>query len=69
MWVKESWGLNNSAPTQTQIQGSQLAYSNICPICGLLEQVKGIVLQTQGCRIYRAQGNQAYQYVDSVWIV
>ena len=49
-------GLTNSA-TQAQIQGFELAYSNIYPIYYLLEYVKGLVLQIQSCRISTTQTN------------
>ena len=34
-----------------------MAHPNIHLICDLLEHVKGLVLQTQSCRISTAQGN------------
>ena len=40
-------GLTNSASTQAQIQGSELAHPNIYPIYELLEFMKGPALQTQ----------------------
>lgn len=42
-------GLNSSATTQAQIQGSELAHPNIYPVYALLERVKGPVLQIQSC--------------------
>jgi hypothetical protein len=35
----------SSASTQAQIQGSELAHTKICIICGWLSWVKGPVLQ------------------------
>ncbi|KAL6033887.1 hypothetical protein STEG23_019606 [Scotinomys teguina] len=50
-------GLINSGTTQVQIQGYELAHPNIHSIYELHESVKGLVLQTQGCRISTTQGN------------
>ena len=49
--------LTNSATTQAQIQGFELAHPNIYPIYELLECMKGPVLQIQSCRISMTQGN------------
>jgi hypothetical protein len=38
---------SNSATTQAQIQGFELAHSSIYLIYKLLEHMKGLVLQTQ----------------------
>ena len=49
--------MTNSATTQVQIQGFELAHPNIYPTYELLELVKGPVLQIQSCRISMAHGN------------
>ena len=49
--------MNNSTTTQAQIQGFELAHTNIHPIYKLLKCVKGPVLQIQSCRIFMTQGN------------
>ena len=49
--------LTNSATTQAQIQGFELAHPNIYPIYELLECVKVPVLQIQNYRISMTQGN------------
>lgn len=41
----------------TQAQGSEMAHSNIYPICVLLEYVKGLVPQNGSCRISTTQVN------------
>ena len=56
VWLWESWWLN-SATTQAQIQGSELAYPNICPIYELLKPVKEPILHIQSYRKFRTQGN------------
>ena len=58
VWAWQNCGLTSSATvTQALIQGFELASSNIYPIYGLLEDVKGSVLQIQSCRISTTQGN------------
>jgi hypothetical protein len=52
--------LNNSAITQAQIQGFELAHLNIYPIYELLEHMKGLVLQIQSFMVSRTQGNIGY---------
>ena len=47
----------NSATTQSQIQGSELAHLNSYPTCGLLEPMNGLDLQNQSCRVFLTQGN------------
>ena len=42
---------------QAQNQGYELAHPNIHPDCDPLEHVKGLVLQTQSCRISMTQDN------------
>jgi hypothetical protein len=49
--------LINSATTQTQIQGFELAHPNVHLICELLERAKGPVLQIQSFRNSMTQGN------------
>jgi hypothetical protein len=49
--------LTNSAPTQAQIRGFELAHPNIYPICELQECVKGQVLQNHSHRLSMTQGN------------
>lgn len=49
--------MTNSAATQAQIQGFVLGHPNIHPICELLEQVKGPILQVQRHRSSMTQGN------------
>ncbi|KAL6040919.1 hypothetical protein STEG23_037895 [Scotinomys teguina] len=49
--------LTNSATTQVQNLGYELAHHNIYLICDLLEHVKGLVLQIQSCSIYMTQGD------------
>ena len=49
--------LTNPATTQPQNQDYVLAYPNIHPICDLLEQVGGLVLWTQDCRISQTPGS------------
>lgn len=66
-WAKQkSWpwwcgcrragGLANLASTQAQIQGPELAHTNIYPMYELLECVKGLVLKTQRRRISLTRG-------------
>lgn len=50
--------LTNSAITQTQIQGFELAHPNIYLRQELLECMKGPILQIQSCRITMAQVQQ-----------
>lgn len=50
-WCRRARRLTNSAATQTQIQGSELAHPNVYSTCELLEHVKGLVLLIQSCRI------------------
>lgn len=56
VWLWESDELTNSATTQAQIQGSELAHSNIYIISELLEHVKWPALQIQSFRISMTQG-------------
>lgn len=49
--------VNSSDTTQSQIQGFEVAQPSICPIYKLLEPVKGLVLQIQGCRISMTHGD------------
>jgi len=42
--IRDSQGLTNSATSQAQIQGSELAHPKIYIICEQLGQVKGSVL-------------------------
>ena len=41
VWVQESWGADQLSYYKGQIQGSELAHPNICPICELPEHLKG----------------------------
>lgn len=50
--------MTNSTTTQTQIQGFELAHSNIYPIPELLESVNDPVLCNQNCRISATQRNK-----------
>ena len=50
--------MTSTATTQAQIQGFELAHPNIYPIHGVLEGVKGLVLQNQSCRTSRTQDIQ-----------
>jgi hypothetical protein len=43
-WVRIAGRMTNSATTQVQMQGFELAYSSIYTTHGLLELVKGLVL-------------------------
>ena len=52
-WQVAGKSLDNS---QTQIQGFELAHSNICPTNELLECTKESVLQIQNHRISMTQG-------------
>jgi hypothetical protein len=47
--------MGSATPTQAQIQGFEYAHPNICPICEMLECVKGPVLQIQSCRVSTTQ--------------
>lgn len=49
--------LNNSATTQAQKQGFELAHPNNYPMNELLELGKSLLLQNQSCRISNTQGN------------
>lgn len=49
--------LSNPASTQAQTQGYVLAYPQIHPVYNLLEDVKGLGLQIQSCRISMTKGN------------
>jgi hypothetical protein len=49
--------LTYSATTQYQIQGFELAHPDIYTIYELPQYWKGMVLQTQSCRISMTQGN------------
>jgi hypothetical protein len=53
-------GLTNSAVTQMQIQGCELADLNIYLIYKLLEVMKGPLLQIQSCRISMTQRSGEY---------
>lgn len=55
-WTWESWfgGLTNSATTEAQIQGFELANSKIFLTYELLEYVKEPILQNQSYMISRA---------------
>jgi hypothetical protein len=48
---------NNSAATQAQEQGFELAHPNNYPMDKLLELGKSVFLQNQICRISIVQGN------------
>lgn len=56
--IRDSQGLTNSATSQAQIQGSELAHPKIYIICEHLGCVKGLVLLTQSCRISKTQGSK-----------
>ena len=58
--------LTNSATTQAQIQGFELAHPNIYPTYKLLECVKGLDPQKQGCSISRTQATTGYLREASV---
>jgi hypothetical protein len=49
--------MSNSASTQAQVQGSELAQPNIHPIYELPKSMKGPLLQLQNCRTSITQGN------------
>lgn len=67
MWEQENWScpspgqfrrvgrLTNSATTQAQIQGFELACPNVHP---MLEHLMGVVLQNQSCGISVTQGSR-----------
>lgn len=55
--IRDSQGLTNSATAQAQIQGSELAHPKIYIICEHLGCVKGPVLLTQSCRVFRTLCN------------
>lgn len=61
--------LTNSAITQAQIQGFEVAQPNIYPIYELLEHLKGSVLQIQSWRVSMTQGNNRIAFEDPVLIV
>ena len=56
VWVRESQQAD-SATTQAQIQGSEMAHLQISIICEGLGCMNGLVLLFQSCRISMTQGN------------
>lgn len=49
--------MTNSAATQDQVQGFELADPNMYLIYELLEHKKGLFIGIQSCRISMSQGN------------